>query len=244
MILAASLLDSLQVVSDLARTQPLSDSQYAQLSTALAPLSDAERSLVGPLRREFASFAATINDLINPRNAPRLSSSPSRATALREEWALHFFKYHSTLNTQWRFLTQKIALSRGGCTNFLSGATAFKTHSLPGLGSVLYNPIGNSVAGVAAPVGIDYMHAMCDLEGIVRIVQLQLQARLQHVNEQQLAQFALHGGARYANPFTGHPMHVDATRGTIDFQPLAQRDQGFFPWPLVGARTAGASGPL
>ncbi|HEY1900249.1 MAG TPA: hypothetical protein VGG49_10675 [Steroidobacteraceae bacterium] len=236
MILAASLLDSLEMVSDLVRTQPLSDGQYAQLSTVLPPLTDGERSLVGPLRREFDAFAAMIGDLRNPKNARELvSSTPSGGSVAMGGLSFHFIKYNSTLNAQWRVLTEKIALSRGGCTKFLSGATAFKSHAAVSLGGVLYNPIGNILSGIAAPTGIEYMHAMCDLDGMIRIVELELQARLQHVNDEQLAQFAWNGGARYANPFTGQPMHVDVARKTIDFEPLAQRDRFFFPWPLAAA---------
>jgi hypothetical protein len=243
MLLAASLIDSLEVVSDLVHMQPLSDGQYAQLSTVLTPLTDDERSLVGPLTREFDAFAAKIGDLKNPRNASGLvSSSPAAGSVVAGELSFHFIKYNPTLNAQWRVLTEKIALSRGACTNFLSGAAALKSHGAVSLGSILYNPLGNSLSGMAAPVGIEYMHAMCDLDGMIRIVELQLQARLQHVNDEQLAQFALNGAARYANPFTGQPMHVDVARKTIDFQPLAQRDRVFFPWPLAAA-PAGASVP-
>jgi hypothetical protein len=241
MLLAASLIDSLEVVSDLVRTQPLSDSQYVQLSTVLAPLTDDERSLVGPLTREFDAFAAMIRDLKSLRNAsPPVSSGPSGRSAVADELSFHFIKYNPTLNAQWRALTEKIALSRGACTNFLAGAKAFESHGAVSLGSVLYNPIGNTLSGIAAPAGIEHMHAMCDLDGMIRIVALQLQARLQHVKDEQLAQFALNGGARYANPFTGQPMQVDVTGKTIDFQPLAQRDRVFFPWPLAAA-PAGAS---
>jgi hypothetical protein len=130
----------------------------------------------------------------------------------------------------------------GGCRNFVSGETALKGHGALSLGTVLYNPLGNILSGMAAPTGIEYMHAMCDLDGMIRIVELELQARLQHMNDEQLAQFALDGGARYANPFTGEPMHVDVARKTIDFQPLAPRDRVFFPWPLAAA-PAGASLP-
>ena len=129
-------------------------------------------------------------------------------------------------------LAENVALSRGACTSFLSGAAAFRSHIAASLGSVLYNPLGNALSGIAAPTAIEYMHAMCDLDGMVRIVALQLQARLQQVSDKQLAQFALNGGARYANPFTGQPMQVDAAGKVIDFQPLAERDRVFFPWPL------------
>lgn len=241
MILAASLIDSLEVVSDLVHVQPLSDSQYAQLSMMLGPLTDDERSLVGPLTREFDAFAAMIRDLKNSKNAPGpASSSASEGSVVAGELSFHFIKYNPTLNAQWRVLTEKIALSRGGCTNFLSGATALKSHGVVGLGSVLYNPIGNILSGIAAPTGVEYMHAMCDLDGMIRIVELELQARLQRVSDEQLALFALNGAARYANPFTGQPMHVEVARKTIDFQPLAQRDRVFFPWPLA-ATPAGAA---
>jgi len=90
------------------------------------------------------------------------------------------------------------------------------TRSGGSLGSILYNQIGNILSRIAMPTGIEYLHAMCDLEGMIRIVQLQLPARLQHVNDEQLTQFAV-------------------ARKTIDFQPLAPRDQGFWPWPLAAA---------
>jgi hypothetical protein len=110
---------------------------------------------------------------------------------------------------------------------------AFRSRNTASLGKVLYNPIGNTLSNIAALTDIEYMHAMCDLDGMLSLVDLELMARLQHINDEQIAQFALSGGARYANPFTGQPMHVDGARGTIDFQPLAQRDRPFFPWPLA-----------
>ena len=236
MLLTASLIASLEVVSDLVRTQTLSDGEYVQLSTVLTPLTDDERSLVGPMMREFDMFAATIRELTNPENAPGLvSSSPSAGSAAAGELSSHFIKYNPTVNTQWRVLTEKIALSRGACTSFLSGATAFGSHSAASLGHLLYNPLGNALSGIAAPTAIEYMHAMCDLDGMVRIVELELHARLQHVSDDELAQFALNGGDRYANPFNGQPMHVDVARKAIDFQPLAMRDRVFFPWPLAAA---------
>jgi hypothetical protein len=233
MILAASLRDSLGVVSDLVRTQPLSDTGYAQLRTALTPMTDDERSLAGPLMREFAAFAAMVRDLMNPqRGSGPVSSRPSGGPAIAGGLSYHFIKYNPTLNAQWRVLTQKIALSRGSCANFLSGETAFRSHNTVSLAEIFYNPIGNTMSKVASPTGIEYLHAMCDLDGMLRIVDLELKARLQHVNDEQLAQLALNAGARYANPFTGQPMHFDLAHRTIDFQPLAERDRPLFPWPL------------
>ena len=236
MILAASLIDSLEVLSDLVRTQPLSDSQYAQLSAVLAPLTDDERSLVGPLTREFEAFAATIRDLKNPRNAPGLVSSSPAAGAVAA--ASCRFISSNTIPPSMRSggsSPKRLRSAVVAARHFLSGETAFKNRGAASLGTVLYNPIGNTLSGIAAPTGIEYMHSMCDLDGMIRIVALGLQARLQHVNDEQLAQFALNGAARYANPFTGQPMHFDLARKTIDFQPLAPRDQVFFPWPLAAA---------
>jgi hypothetical protein len=227
MILAASLIDSLEVVSDLVRTRPLSDSQYLQLSAALGPLTDDERSLVGPMTREFELFAASIGDVTNPRNTRALYS--------------HFIKYNATLNAQWQVDARYGALSRGACTNLLAAASGVKNHNPVSLGKVLYNPLGNILAGIAAPSDIVYIHALCDMDGMIRIVQLQLQARMQHVSDDQLAHFAATGGARYANPFDGQPMHIDVARNSIEFAPVAERDRRFFPWPLASA-AAGASG--
>src|SRR5262249_8494002 len=82
MLLVASLTDSLATVSDLVRAHALSDSQYQQLSAVLVPLTEDERSLAGPMRREFELFASSIRDLTAPENAPRLmSSSPSARAA-------------------------------------------------------------------------------------------------------------------------------------------------------------------
>jgi hypothetical protein len=190
--------------------------------------------MAGPLGREFESFAAIVADLKKPKNAPFLvSSSPSAASRVMGELSAHFIKYNSTLNAQWRIVTQKGALSRGACTKFLSGATALQSPGALTLDTVVYNPLGNTLSRIAAPSSIEFMHAMCDLDGMVRIVELQLQARMQHVNEDGLVQFAANAGVRYSNPFTGRPMHFDAALRTMALQPVALRDRVFFPWPLT-----------
>jgi hypothetical protein len=61
---------------------------------------------------------------------------------------------------------------------------------------------------------------MCNLDGTIRIVELQLQAPLQHVGDEQLAQYAINTGAHCANPCIGWPIHVDVVYKTAEFQPL------------------------
>ena len=99
-------------------------------------------------------------------------------------------------------------------------------------GDFIYNPIGNILGRIAAPGYISFMQSMCDLEGMNRIVRLQLLLRIQHVDDNNIQNFINQVGQEYSNPFTNQPMQFYLKDHTITFQPIAARDNIYLPWPI------------
>jgi hypothetical protein len=235
MILAASARDSLTFISDLLRSRTLSDAQYAELQAMVAPFSEDERSLTGAFSREFAAFDKVIRDVTDPRNASRVLSGHANeqpANVLQAQWGSHFVKYNASLNFAWSFIEEKQKASRENCENFLANKAQMEGRfGLVGT-DYIYNPIGKILVKIAAPGGVEYIQSMCDLDGMNRIVALQIMIRSQHVRDEDVANFLQHAGAQYRNPFTGQPMQVEAGKPGVTFQPVASRDAGYFPWPI------------
>jgi hypothetical protein len=235
MILAASARDSLTFISDLLRSRTLSDAQYAELQAMVAPFSEDERSLAGVFSREFAVFDRVIRDVTDPRNASRVLSGDANkqsADAWQAQLGSHFIKYNASLNFAWSFVEEKPRASRAICENFLANkAQMERRFGLVGT-DYIYNPIGKILVKIAAPGGVEYIQSMCDLDGMNRIVALQIMIRSQHMRDEDIENFLQHAGAQYRNPFTGQPMQVEAGKPSVTFQPVASRDASYFPWPI------------
>jgi hypothetical protein len=100
------------------------------------------------------------------------------------------------------------------------------------LSDYLYNPVGKILVKTGAGGGTHYIQSMCDLDGMNRIVGLQLLMRTQHVRDEDMIEFINRAAIQYANPFTGKPMQVDPAKRTMTFEPIADRDKAYFPWPI------------
>jgi hypothetical protein len=235
MILAASVRESLTFISDLLRSRALSEVQYAELKEIVAPFSEDERSLAGTFSREFTIFAKLIRDVTDPKNASRVLSGHADeqwAHALQAQFESRFIKYNASLNFAWSFVEEKQRASQEICMNFLANKARIQTRfGLVGA-DYIYNPIGKILVRISAPGGLEYIQSMCDLDGMNRIVALQILIRSRHLRDEDIADFLQHTGPQYTNPFTGQPMDVTAGKPTITFQPLAYRDAGYFPWPI------------
>ena len=154
------------------------------------------------------------------------------ALALQARLGSHFIKYNASLNFAWSFVEEKQKASRANCENFLANrAQMERRFGLVGT-DYIYNPIGKILVKIAAPGGVEYIQSMCDLDGINRIVGLQIMIHSEHVRDEDIANFLQHAGAQYSNPFTGQPMQVEAGKPSVTFQPLAPRDASYFPWPI------------
>lgn len=78
---------------------------------------------------------------------------------------------------------------------------------------LIYNPVGKILVGIGAPVYADYPRRIIDADGLLRLVSLQIQIAAQKIPESEIPDFLKNADPQYHDPYTGHPMQWDKTRG-------------------------------
>ncbi len=225
MMLAASLRDSLRLISDFVRQVPLSQAQFQALEQMNPPLTDDERSLSTVFAREFTGFADFAQSYGDPEHP---AFSPGLAGSLQSR----FFKYHATLNLKWSTVDETIAQSRGSCEKLPREEPTSGVRAKLPFYDYVYNPIGKILVVMSASSGFDFLETFCDLEGMRRIVALQAMLRARQVPDEEVAEFLRQAGPAFGNPYTGLPMQWNAAGHALSFEPLAPRDRDYFPWAI------------
>ena len=235
MVLANSMRMDLAFISDLARNAVLSDAQYSRLAGTVTPLTVRERSLAAVFAREFTAYASLLEPLVNPENASQLlySNDDGRwSHRLAGDIGARFLKYNASLNSFWAQVERNQATARGSCVDLTANLDkARHAAPVPVLGYI-YNPIGKVLSGVAGATGDEYIKSMCDLQGMVSIVALQLTIAAQHLNDAQIAAFVTQHAALYFDPYTGMPLAWQRSERSLSFRPGADRNVNYFPWPV------------
>ena len=233
LLAAAGYRSSLVLAATFLRTQALTPDEVAMLEPALAPLPDAAVSLTSAIRREFDYFnAALITTLAAPTASLAIDEDgePSEPAGIRNVISQYFILPNATLNRRFRRVQMEIAATRN-CAQSAADATPEAEFSLA---ERLYNPVGNTIADVGAPGFGDYAQRLCDLDGLNRIVGLQLaMARLPQppADAAAVAAFVQTADARYADPYTGAPMQVDGQR-RVRFEARDRQMKALLPWPI------------
>jgi hypothetical protein len=236
-VLASSMRMDLAFISDLARNARLSDSQYSRLALSLTPLTVDERSLASVYGREFTAFANVLAPLADPKNDPHLLSSNDErwSRRLAGDVGAKFLKYNASMNSFWSHVEVNQAVSRGSCVDLAANRAKMpRAAPVPILG-YLYNPIGKILSGVAASTGDEYIKSMCDLQGMTAIVGLQMSLGAERVGDDRIADFVTQSAAVYGDPYTGRPLEWRESGRSLSFQPGADRNIKYFPWP-IGSR--------
>jgi hypothetical protein len=233
-VLASSLRMDLAFISDLARNARLSDSQYSGLALSLTPLTVDERSLASVYAREFTAFANVLAPLADPGNAPHLLNSNDQRWSQRLAGGIgaKFLKYNASMNSFWSHVEVNQAASRGSCVDLAANRAKMPRAAPVPVFGYLYNPIGKILSGVAASTGDEYIKSMCDLQGMTAIVGLQMSLGAERVGDDRIADFVTQSAAVYGDPYTGRPLEWHQSGRSLSFQPGADRNIKYFPWPI------------
>lgn len=238
LVLGASLRMDLAFISDVARNVSLSDAQYSALAQLVSPLTVEERSLAPVFAREFTAYANVLAPLVDTKNSSQLvfSNDGKWSHRLAGEIGAKFLKYNASMNLYWTYVQKNQAKSRGSCADLAANREKMRpAPPVPVLGYI-YNPIGKLLNGVTAPNGDEYINAMCDLQGMMSIVALQLTIGAEHVGDAGIADFVKQNAAAHGDPYTGIPLEWQEGSRSLSFRPGAARDIKYFPWPIGRAR--------
>ena len=224
LIFRPMLLSNLSLASEMIRSRILNDRQRERLNGIVTPLTLQERSFAAEFRddlqseaRDLPTYTRSIDYGILPKGIPQ-----------------HFYQPNATLNGLYKRYQEDIRVD-----SMSLPATSLQTDIKNAAGredgafswNILYNPIGRGLLE-NGNYELYWIADMIDLEGVRRLVALQLEIRNQGVGDSAIEAYLQHAGADFANPYTGKPMTWDATTRTLSFKPGREHNQKYAVLPL------------
>lgn len=218
------------LASEFLRSLPLDAAGLAAIESLLAPLSEPERSLAGPLAKEFRMQAASWVALLDPS-----SEAARRDFAETPAWWFRVLaKANATINLSYADFERVLAVEQRGCAavSAAGGKRAASLSDVPWY-AYLYNPMGRSLHTTmgGADLYLEYLGRQCNLLALQGMVGLQLDLRRAGLSAEAIP--AAVESSHFKNPNTGKPFVYDATARTLSFEALGKHEEFLSPLPLA-----------
>jgi hypothetical protein len=217
-------------VSELIRERPqvMQGAAADAIDAILLPMSDAERSLAGPLASEFRLQAQMWTQITDPNGPIVREDFPDTSSW----WYRLLAKRNDSINRSYADLERILAVERRGCEQVREQvqAVADEKPSYMRWYEWFYNPIGRVLHDSINPSEqlLGYLGRQCNLLALQRMVSLQAEsARSGRAPEALLSGFP--------DPNTGAPFRYDAAQGTLGFAYIGRDAQFVTPLPLRAA---------
>lgn len=233
MVMVAQVRCDFRLAAALIRSHKLEARQLAALRGIVAPLTAEERSLAGPFQDQLRIDAEIVAGYPYPLPTASQESQPQSMVDRIHGWVdQRLLAPHATVNLLFRQNQIDIEIDRAPCTQF--AANKSRQLGFPPLGwwTFWYNPTGKTLLAVANAFNHDYSGRMCDLQGIQRLLALQLLLRENNVGDDRIAGFIQQAGPDYADPFTGTPMQWQAQQHGLSFSAVHPLNRDLLPWPI------------
>ena len=215
MIKMGRLTADLRALSELIRLYGVPKSRAQRVAAALEPLTDRERDMVSVIRNEGIIYGSLLSrDAWHVVAGGRPGVGVSLLTLLYQTQAS--LNRHAQLWALYRELAETPAVK-----------FADRAESLPRRVSELtelhwydwYNLVGKYIISLGVPDGYGrYPARMHDLEGLRRLVALQLQIKQRAIPDAKIDAFVRDAGAAYRDPYTEQPMRWDPSAHTLSFE--------------------------
>lgn len=230
MLAAAAYRRTLALAGEVLRSQSLTPTQYQALARVLKPLSAQERSLTAALENEMAYVKWGLS-LIGPAATDARLDQSGFAERIGYRISRYFFQPNASLNRAYRGLRAAIATADLPCSEARAAKVASDQAFRLGWAGYFYNPVGNALSSITSGTYRDYAPRMCDLDGLSRIVGLELLVRWRGITTSATAAFVAAAGSRYTNPYTDQPMSFYPGIG-LAFKASDPRTGLLLPWPI------------
>jgi hypothetical protein len=134
------------------------------------------------------------------------------------------YRAQATINRQAENISRLIAITKEQPGQMLTDARAWREEAegsakkSPSSGVsqwFAYNPVGKQLADPTIPV--ERLAQLYDLDGYVRLVNLQIQITVLGLSEAEVGPFLQTTAAEFTNPYTGRAMDWDAKSRTLSF---------------------------
>lgn len=232
MIFTVRVRSDLEFISEILRTQTLSADQYDSIAGVLTPNEAAERTFDGVWKNEIRGVRARMHGLMPQRISDIWQDNGGFQGKLDRALSYFLYRPNAQINSDYRFYhllseTDDLPCSEiEGAFDSLQKTSDFSIHQF--LGNPFRYLLGSSRLGGYR----DYPMRLCGLEGMQRLVRLQLLIRRNGDAEGDIPSIISSAGPAYADPFTGLPMRWDSSNHTLWFDPRDKGMSGVLPWPI------------
>ena len=197
---------SARLVSDAVLAYPiLAQKNQAQLLEITRPMNVAERSLGKTMEGEFR-FSVSL-----------MHSIPTDKFSLLERLSYPMvYKQNATDNNYYHDMTIWRDLSQLPTEQYLDAEKRALERLNPWRDSyihLVYNPMGKVLTGIGTADYASYPRRIIDADGLLRLVSLQIQIAAQKIPESGITAFLKSADPQFRDPYTGHAMQWDKTRG-------------------------------
>lgn len=223
------------LASEFLRSLPLSAPGISALEALLTPLTEPERSLAGPLGKEFRMQAASWSTLLDAEGeAARKDFAEAPAW-----WFRILAKRNASINLNYADLERVLAVERRGCVAVNAAVDAALRRPAPGPGDLpwhayVYNPMGRILHTTmgGAELHLQYLGRQCNLLALQGMVGLQLELRRAGLSADATA--AAVESSHFRDSNTGKAYAYDAVARTLSFTYVGKQKEFLSPLPLAG----------
>lgn len=222
------------LASEFLRLLPLSAQGLAALEGLLTPLTEPERSLEGPLGREFRMQAASWAALLDPAGEVArkdFAETPSW-------WFRTLAKRNASINLYYADLQRVLAVERRGCVAVSQAIEAANRRPAASAADLpwhayFYNPMGRILHATTGgeDLYLQYLGRQCNLLALQGMVGLQLELRRAGLGPDATA--AAVASSHFQDPNTGKAYSYDPAARTLSFTYVGKQKEFLSPLPLA-----------
>lgn len=218
-VAARFLTNNANLLSELATQYKWSAGALQEKAQAIVlPLTVEERDPGPALRREFRMnrhlFAGFAKDPAFRRSLMNVTDEGAIASGGRDILYRLFYRPEATANAAYRDFASLVAVMGLPAREFIKHlpATGAAVESSPSLirWNLIYNPLGKVMLASSPPDPRKIAAQLHNLDGLLRLVALQLRAKQEGLAPGRMEDFLRSAGDAFANPYTGGPMQYDA----------------------------------
>ena len=198
-----------RLVSDALRNYPTLATEYAAaLSSISLPFTMDERSLESARRADLRVHVEIM------RWAEAMTAAKEESFIIEGLYYPLIHKRIATINLQYRAVEDWRKLAQIPTERYLvEGQVALEQLTSPDYIRMIYNPMGNYLAGLGGANYAKFVPRTIDADGLLRLVSLQIQIAAQNIPESEIPAFLKNADPQLRDPYTGQPMQWDKTRG-------------------------------
>lgn len=202
----------------------------ALAQTLTTPLTAEERSWNGPIIDQVQQTA----DMLLHMPGDKLDIGAMEPDLRALDWLplRMVYKPHATVNLMYRQWQAMLALTLVSADQFRAAVERMKdvlseTTAIP-RADMVYNPAGKYLVAVLASPGsfLRYVSDIHNLDGRMRLVQLQLEIYRQHYNTEGVDRYLKDRSPELHDPFTNKPMQWDGARHELWFYGVNGKHEG------------------